>query len=237
MKAAKLDTKLDIILFIENLLKIHKNNTLAKYIKNDVHKEARHDIFAFTNTNYVVNYIFIITKVIKHALYTNCRKRSTSGSILNMDGQTLTNGRINKMAPWQPSLFDQPTVSGVVRDIKTVMNTVVKESGKSRAQVLDLMNAFALRHRIKLNGGNALSLSTDVFEKWLNPEDEVRTPSLKALTVFCAVMGTCEPLGVMAKLMGSMIIEGDDIQLLAWAKMQRKMKATKAKIRKIEAEW
>lgn len=141
------------------------------------------------------------------------------------------------MAPRQLDLFNQPTMGGVVRDIKATMNKVVKESGISRAQVLDLMNEFALRHRIKLNGGNAMSLSNDVFEKWLNPEDEVRTPSLKALAVFCAVMGSSEPLGVMAKLLGSMIIDDDEIQLLTWAKMQRKMKETRAKVRRIEAEW
>ncbi len=141
------------------------------------------------------------------------------------------------MAPRQLDLFSQPTICGVVRDIKTAMNKVVKESDLSRAQVLDLMNEFAQRHRIKLNGGNAKSLSNDVFEKWLNPEDEVRTPSLKALTVFCAVMRTCEPMGVMTKLLGSMIIEGEDVKLLAWAKMQREMKETRAKVRKIEADW
>lgn len=141
------------------------------------------------------------------------------------------------MAPRQLDLFNQPTIGGVVRDIKTAMNQAVKESGLSRAQVLDKLNEFAERHRVKLNGGNAKSLSNDVFEKWMNPEDEARMPSLKALTVFCAVMGTCEPVGVMIKLLGGKVIGEEDVRLLEWAKLQKKMKAARAEVRKIEADW
>ena len=141
------------------------------------------------------------------------------------------------MAPRQLDLFHQPTIGGVVRDIKLAMNKAVKDSGLSRVQVLDLLNEFADRHRVKLNGGRAKCLSEDVLEKWLNPHDEARIPSLRALTAFCAVIGTCEPITVMARILGFMVIEGDDVQLLKWAKLQKKMKAVRAEVRKIEADW
>lgn len=80
-------------------------------------------------------------------------------------------------------------------------------------------------------------ISANVFEKWLNPEDEVRTPSFKALTAFCAVMGSCAPLNVMVQLLGGKIIEREDVDLLAWARMQQRMKTTRAEIKKLEAKW
>jgi len=141
------------------------------------------------------------------------------------------------VAPRQLDLFGQPTIGGLVRDLKLSMSQVVKNSGLSRAQVLDLLNDFAQQYRVKLNGGNAKMLSGDTLEKWLNPGDEARVPSMVAVTVFCVVMRTSEPISVMARLLGSMVIDGEEIDLLEWAKLQRQMKATRAKMRKIEAEW
>ncbi|MFZ5764160.1 MAG: hypothetical protein ACOY4H_01025 [Thermodesulfobacteriota bacterium] len=140
------------------------------------------------------------------------------------------------MTPKQLSLFDQPTLGGVVRDVKTAMNEAVKKSALSREQVRDKMNQLSRRHRVNLNGGNAKELSKDVFEKWLNVEDEVRIPSIKALTIFCAALSSQEPLAAMVKPLGFMVIADNDIKLLELAKYQQKVKAARRKIRQLEDE-
>ena len=140
------------------------------------------------------------------------------------------------MAAKQLGLFDQPTISSVVRDVKTAMNSAVKKSNLSREQVRDRMNDLASRHRVKLNGGNAKTLSKDVFEKWLNIEDDVRIPSLKALTIFCAALETAEPMAALALPLGFQVIGDTDIRLLEWARCQQQVKKARKKIRKLEEE-
>lgn len=140
------------------------------------------------------------------------------------------------MIPKQLSLFDQPTIGGIVREVKNAMNDAVKESSLSRDQVRDRMNDLAKRHRVNLNGGNAKELSKDVFEKWLNVEDEVRVPSIKALAIFCAALRTTVPLAAMVRPLGFMVIDGNDIKLLELARYQQKMKAARKKIKQLEAD-
>ncbi|MDH5525569.1 MAG: hypothetical protein OEY01_16500 [Desulfobulbaceae bacterium] len=138
------------------------------------------------------------------------------------------------MSPQQLDLFSQPTIVTVVRDIKAAMNQAVKDSGKSRDQVIDLMNAISARHGIRLNGKGGLS--KDTFEKWLNIEEEARMPSIKGLTVFCAALGTAKPIEMMVKLLGGMIIEGADITLLRWAKRYHQAKDIRKEMRELESE-
>jgi transposase InsO family protein len=49
------------------------------------------------------------------------------------------------LTPKQLSLFDQPTIGGIVREVKSAMNDAVKESSLSRDQVRDRMNELAKR--------------------------------------------------------------------------------------------
>ena len=141
---------------------------------------------------------------------------------------------VKTLAPQQLDLFNQPTIGTIVRDIKAAMNQAVRDSGKSREQVLDLMNALAARHGIRLNGKGGLS--KDTFEKWLNIEDGDRVPGIKGLTVFCAVLGTSRPMESMVKLLGGMIIEGGDVPLLKWAKHYHQAKDLRKQMRELEEE-
>jgi hypothetical protein len=90
------------------------------------------------------------------------------------------------VTPRQLNLFTQTNLATVMRDIKIAMNEAIKDSGKSRDQVLDMMNGLATRYGMRLNG--RAGLSKDSFEKWLNVEEENRLPSMKGITVFCAVL-------------------------------------------------
>lgn len=144
-----------------------------------------------------------------------------------MDGVTT-------LAPQQLDLFNQPTIGTIVRDIKAAMNQAVKDSGKSREQVLDLLNAMAARYGMRLNGKGGLS--KDTFEKWLNIEDGDRMPSIKGITIFCAVLGTPKPMETMVKLLGGQIIEGKDVSLLRWSKRYHQAKDLRKQMRELESE-
>lgn len=138
------------------------------------------------------------------------------------------------MAPIQLKLFRHSGLHTVVRDIKEALNQEIKASNKSREQVLDLMNELARRQGMSLNGKNGVS--KDLFEKWLNVEDESRAPGLKGLTLLCAALGTVRPIGVMMVALGGMAIEDEDIKMLEWARVYHKTKALRKRMRKIEEE-
>lgn len=133
----------------------------------------------------------------------------------------------------QLDLF-QPTLSTTIRDVKSAMNHAIRESGRSRDQVLDSMNEMAARHGIRLNG--RAGLSKDTLEKWLAPDDETRIPTIKGLTVFCAVLGTLEPFAVMIGLLGGEVIGGKDITLLKWARGYQQTKNLRKEMRRLEDE-
>lgn len=132
----------------------------------------------------------------------------------------------------QLNLFTQPTLSTLMRDIKISMNEVIRASGKSREQVLDLMNSLAARHGMRLNGRAGLSKET--FEKWLNAEDESRNPTLKGITVFCAATSSTKPLASMVLLLGAEVIEGPDIPKLEWARRYHQAKDLRKEMRQLE---
>ena len=134
----------------------------------------------------------------------------------------------------QLSLFNQTSLSTVMRDIKTEMNQAVKDSGKSREQVADMMNALAARYGARLNGKGGLSRET--FEKWLNAEDESRLPSIKGITFFCAVLKTTRPLAVMVNLLGGEIIEGADIAMMQWSRKYHQAKELRKQMKRLEEE-
>lgn len=138
------------------------------------------------------------------------------------------------MTPRQLNLFTQTNLATVMRDIKIAMNEAIKDSGKSRDQVLDMMNGLATRHGMRLNG--RAGLSKDSFEKWLNVEEEDRLPSMKGLTVFCAVLQTTKPLAAMVMLLGGNIIEGQDITMLNWAKRYHQAKDLRKQMKQLEDE-
>lgn len=118
--------------------------------------------------------------------------------------------------------------------MKESLNAEVKSSGKSREQVLDRMNELARRHRVALNGKG--DVSKDMFEKWLNPEDDSRTPSIKGLTVLCAALETVLPLDAMVAPLGGKVIGPDDARLLEWARTYHKTKELRKRMRKLEED-
>lgn len=137
------------------------------------------------------------------------------------------------MSPTQLNIFHHSGLHTVVRDVKEALNRAVKESGQSREQVLDRMNALAQRHGMAQEGRGC---SKDMFEKWLNPQDSSRVPGIRDLALLCAALGTVTPMTVMVGALGGMAIDGNDVRLLEWARLYHKTKAVRKKMRKIEEE-
>lgn len=136
------------------------------------------------------------------------------------------------MAPRQLSLLNNHGPHTVVHDVKTVLACAVKESGESREQVLDRVNALARRHGIKLSGNAGLSQA--MFDKWLNAEDDSRVPGVKGLVLLCLALDTVAPLEAMARVLGVRVISGNDITLLELARAQQESKRLRRKMRKLE---
>lgn len=135
----------------------------------------------------------------------------------------------------QLNLFSQPSLN-VLRDLKREMAVTADRCGLSRGTLCDKMNGLAERYGVRLVKGNGHRLSLATLEKWLNPEDSERVIPVKALPVFCAVVGSVEPMRVLVEPLGWRIINEQDAKLLAWAEHYQAVKKTRKKMRKLEAE-
>jgi len=138
------------------------------------------------------------------------------------------------LPPTQLSIFSNSGLHTVVRDVKEAINQAIKASGQSRDQVLDRMNELGRRHNLAING--KAGVSKDLFEKWLNVEDDSRVPGIKTLALLCAALDTVQPMAVMVAALGGLAINGEDVKLLEWAKVYHKTKALRRKMKKIEEE-
>lgn len=135
------------------------------------------------------------------------------------------------------SLLALPTLC-VDADIAASMGRIVEDSGLSREQVVDRLNAAALRHGVRICSGSAKALSVATFEKWLNPKETEHTPPTRALNLFCHVFESVEPLDILAKSHGCgfRVIDGEEAKVLEVALLEREIKNLRAKKRKKEAE-
>ena len=118
--------------------------------------------------------------------------------------------------------------------MKEALNQAVRESDRSREQVLDAVNELARRHGLAVQ--NRAGVSKDLFEKWLNPEDDCRVPTLKSLALICAALGTIEPLTPLAEAVGGRVIDDDEARLLEWAKAYHQTRRLRKRMRTIEEE-
>ncbi|SHH34152.1 hypothetical protein [Desulfofustis glycolicus] len=135
----------------------------------------------------------------------------------------------------QLNLFDRKSFN-ITRELKECMAQVVADSGRSRAEFLDLMNRLADRFGVRLVKGNGNHLRMATFEKWLNPNDHEHIPSPSALAIFSEIGASSLPLQVLAAPIGCRVIDEKDIKLLLWAKEYHRIRESRAKMRKLEAD-
>ena len=136
----------------------------------------------------------------------------------------------------QLSLFDTLSlVDDMDKAVKSAMNRALRESKRSRDEVLDRMNEIAASSGVRLNR-NARTLSMEVLEKWLNPGDVEHKPGIQALHIFMAATGSLLPLQTMAMAHGGRVIDRREARLLERAELEEKIKKLQAQKKKIDAE-
>jgi hypothetical protein len=123
-------------------------------------------------------------------------------------------------------------------DIKEAMHAAARESGKSRAEIVDEMNRIALRYGVRMAKGNGSNVSEDTLEKWLNVNATGYFPSVRALMIFCAVMRdhALKILNILVRPLGLKVIGAKDIKKLEWAKEYHRVKEGRKKLRLLESE-
>jgi len=139
--------------------------------------------------------------------------------------------------PIQLRLFDAVTLN-CEAELKRLMSSTCEKSGLSRAEIVCRMNGLARRYGILLLKGNGGGLTVATFEKWLNPNDTTHFPTVKALLVFCGVMGDdgLPVLNTLVKPLGFQVIGPQDGALLEWAREYRRVSQGKRRLRKLSAE-
>ena len=135
----------------------------------------------------------------------------------------------------QLNLFKAQSLN-INREFKECLARMVSESGMSRNEFLDRLNAVADRFGIRLMKGNGSALTMATFEKWLNVEQSQYVPPLAAITVICEVGNTIEPLQIFSRALGARVIDEDENKKLMWAEANLAARDARRKMKKLEAE-
>ena len=135
----------------------------------------------------------------------------------------------------QLSLFEQRTLN-IDRELHEAMNQAAKNCGLSRDEIVERMNALAVKYGITLAKGNGRQLTLTTLEKILNPNEPSHTISIKALPVFCAAVGDHSPLDILARPLGFEVIGEEEQRLLRWARANLTKSQALRELRQIENE-
>lgn len=135
----------------------------------------------------------------------------------------------------QLNLFSQPSLN-IGKSLKEQLARSAKESRFSREELLDRMNDLASRYGVRLMKGNGSNLTMATLEKWLNPEALDYMPGINSLVIFCAATDDLAPMRAMLAPLGGLLIDDNDVTLLAWAKEYQRAKEARNRMRKLEME-
>lgn len=136
----------------------------------------------------------------------------------------------------QLGLFTRQRSLNVGRDFKDCLATLVSESGLSRSEFLEKMNAVADRYGIRLMKGNGNGLTMATFEKWLNVDQARYVPPLSAITVICEVSGSIEPLRIFSGALGVEVISEERMRRLLWADAYFEERDARKRKKRLEEE-
>lgn len=117
---------------------------------------------------------------------------------------------------FQPSLHVEPKICAAMRD-------AAGQSGMSRDQIVDGINNLAESEGIKVTPGHAKILTLATLEKWLNPMEREYVPPIRALVIFCRVVGSHAPLDALVAPLGLTVIDDDQSRLLRMAEIDRQL--------------
>ncbi|MDR2573470.1 MAG: hypothetical protein LBC94_03855 [Desulfovibrio sp.] len=125
-------------------------------------------------------------------------------------------------ATQQLSLFDHASPEmlsggGYIAVMKAAMRRAAAESGLSRAQIVDKMNALAGGRA--LTQGSKKGIGPDTFDKWLADEERAQMPSGFALDVFMRAAGSLAPLEAWLGLYGCTVLTPKGKKTLEYAEL------------------
>ncbi len=136
----------------------------------------------------------------------------------------------------QGSLFGPAyRLASLDRTLKASLRSAFEASGLSCLQLAENMDCLAKEAGVRLNSGNATSLTVSTLEKWLNQNDE-RVPGPRALVAFCEALGTASPLDVMARVVRHKVIDSKQAILLERAELEYQIKTLKRRKKLLEAQ-
>ncbi|MBF0415628.1 MAG: hypothetical protein HQL79_07655 [Magnetococcales bacterium] len=115
------------------------------------------------------------------------------------------------------------------------MNHAAKESGMSREQIVDRMNAVASQLNINITSGNSQALTVTTLDKWLNPNEKHR-PNWEAFVLLCQVTGSFDPINAMVGPLGGMVISSFRGKILELAETEINMKLQRKRVRELRKE-
>jgi hypothetical protein len=133
------------------------------------------------------------------------------------------------------SLITVGKLAGVDTSIKAAMRSVCKSATRSREGIVDAMNELADSAGIRLTGGNAKQLNMTTFEKWLSPTALDQVPCVRALVVFCEVVGDVSALSALAEPLEARVIDRDEARVLRVAEIEQEIKQLKKEKKALEA--
>lgn len=139
----------------------------------------------------------------------------------------------------QLSLFDHASpemLSGgsYIAVLKAAMRRAAAESGLSRAQIVDKMNALAGGRA--LTQGSKKGISEDTFDKWMADEDRAQMPSGFALDVFMRAIGSLSPLEAWLGLYNCAVLTPKSKKTLEYAELVLEEKSKARRKRRLEDE-
>lgn len=118
--------------------------------------------------------------------------------------------------------------------LKAAINQAVADSGLSREQVVDRVNALAGLVGVTTNG-RAGKLTIDLLNKYCSTDPHY-LPGARLIPLICRATGSIAPIAALAKSCGATVISADDLKLLEWAQLQARQKADQRRLRQLQKE-
>lgn len=134
----------------------------------------------------------------------------------------------------QLELFDGQSLNPVPR-VKEAMRRAIKQSGLSRDQVVDSMNALNRVEGLSTNG-RAKQISLDMLEKWLSDSADHLLP-WKLFPVFCRVVNSINPIKALCAPLNAEVIDKTEAPLLRWARFEMEKRQIKKQQRRLEGDF
>ncbi len=118
--------------------------------------------------------------------------------------------------------------------LKIAMSEAIKSSPLSREQIVDVMNQMAAAAGIRHDGKNG-HITLDILDKWCARSSTGHQIPVKYLPIFCQAAQSLLPFDALMPT-GAQVIDGDDVLILKWAKIEKERRNLSRESRRIAQE-